>query len=108
MDIVYCMCIFPSHEMLRFLYQPCHTCVSDNLREQTGASRPGSSPAVVRQGIELGNYLIKRVVRELQAEFPQLGQFSSLSPIPGFKGWLSAEINKAERGMRARPGAGSH
>ncbi|XP_043229853.1 malonyl-CoA decarboxylase, mitochondrial-like isoform X1 [Amphibalanus amphitrite] len=51
------------------------------------------------QGIELGNYLIKRVVRELAAEYPQLSQFSSLSPIPGFKSWLTTEINKAERGQ---------
>lgn len=46
------------------------------------------------QGVDLGNYLIKRVVRELQAEFPHLSQFSSLSPIPGFKDWLITEINK--------------
>ncbi|XP_078619044.1 malonyl-CoA decarboxylase, mitochondrial-like isoform X1 [Branchiostoma floridae x Branchiostoma japonicum] len=46
------------------------------------------------QGVELGNYLIKRVVRELQAEFPKMTQFSSLSPIPGFRDWLVGEINK--------------
>lgn len=46
-------------------------------------------------GIDLGNYLIKQVVRELQAEFPRIYQFSSLSPIPGFKEWLVGEINKS-------------
>ncbi|KAG8437480.1 hypothetical protein GDO86_008255 [Hymenochirus boettgeri] len=40
------------------------------------------------QGVELGNYLIKRVVKELQEEFPQIEEFSSLSPIPGFTKWL--------------------
>jgi hypothetical protein len=35
------------------------------------------------KGIELGNSLIKRCVRQLQAEHPQLEKFSSLSPIPG-------------------------
>jgi malonyl-CoA decarboxylase len=40
------------------------------------------------QGIELGNYLIKRVVKELRAEFPLVHQFSSLSPIPQFRSWL--------------------
>ncbi|KAM6222844.1 malonyl-CoA decarboxylase, mitochondrial [Rhynchocyon petersi] len=40
------------------------------------------------QGVELGTFLIKRVIRELQREFPQLGAFSSLSPIPGFTKWL--------------------
>ncbi|MBB1486225.1 malonyl-CoA decarboxylase [Oceanospirillum sediminis] len=39
-------------------------------------------------GISFGNFLIKRVVRELQSEFPQLKQFSTLSPVPGFCQWL--------------------
>ncbi|KAL5010786.1 hypothetical protein ScPMuIL_013091 [Solemya velum] len=46
------------------------------------------------QSVDLGNYLIKQVVRELQAEFPRLNQFSSMSPIPGFREWLIGEINK--------------
>ncbi|RZF37910.1 hypothetical protein LSTR_LSTR005410 [Laodelphax striatellus] len=50
------------------------------------------------QGIELGNYLIKRVVSELQAEFPLVSQFSSLSPIPMFKNWLLDKIKGAEKG----------
>ncbi|XP_034282424.1 malonyl-CoA decarboxylase, mitochondrial [Pantherophis guttatus] len=40
------------------------------------------------QGVELGTYLIKRVVKELQVEFPQIQTFSTLSPIPGFTKWL--------------------
>ncbi|XP_017399081.1 malonyl-CoA decarboxylase, mitochondrial [Cebus imitator] len=40
------------------------------------------------QGVELGTFLIKRVVKELQREFPHLEVFSSLSPIPGFTKWL--------------------
>ena len=39
-------------------------------------------------GISFGNFLIKRVVKLLQAEFPQLKHFSTLSPIPGFCRWL--------------------
>ncbi|XP_013413971.1 malonyl-CoA decarboxylase, mitochondrial [Lingula anatina] len=46
------------------------------------------------QGIELGNYLIKRVVQELQSEFSQIQQFASLSPIPGFREWLLLEMNR--------------
>ncbi|KAM9302295.1 malonyl-CoA decarboxylase, mitochondrial [Gastrophryne carolinensis] len=45
------------------------------------------------QGVELGNHLIKRVVKELQAEFPQILEFSSLSPIPGFTKWLLGVLN---------------
>ncbi|XP_071450402.1 malonyl-CoA decarboxylase, mitochondrial-like [Hetaerina americana] len=44
------------------------------------------------QGIELGTYLIKRVVKELQAEFPHMKKFSSLSPIPRFHQWLMDKI----------------
>ncbi|KAF9202077.1 hypothetical protein BGZ49_007746 [Haplosporangium sp. Z 27] len=39
-------------------------------------------------GIELGNFLIKRVVRSLKVEFPQIETFSTLSPIPGFRKWM--------------------
>jgi malonyl-CoA decarboxylase len=42
-------------------------------------------------GISFGNFLIKRVVKELQHDFPHLTQFSTLSPIPGFLHWLSKE-----------------
>lgn len=40
------------------------------------------------KGISFGNFLIKQVVDELKREFPQLKQFATLSPIPGFMGWL--------------------
>jgi malonyl-CoA decarboxylase len=39
-------------------------------------------------GISLGNFLIKRVVDLLRAEFPALRTFATLSPMPGFRGWL--------------------
>ncbi|MGO1692480.1 MAG: malonyl-CoA decarboxylase [Marinobacter sp.] len=39
-------------------------------------------------GISFGNFLIKQVVSKLQVEFPQLKQFATLSPIPGFRRWL--------------------
>ncbi|XP_062923213.1 malonyl-CoA decarboxylase, mitochondrial [Mobula hypostoma] len=45
------------------------------------------------QEVELGNYLIKRVVKELQGEFPHMKRFSSLSPVPGFTKWLVAIIS---------------
>jgi len=49
-------------------------------------------------GIELGNYLIKQVVKELQKEFPKMSMFSSLSPIPGFRNWLLGELKLAIKG----------
>jgi malonyl-CoA decarboxylase len=45
------------------------------------------------RGIQLGNFLIKQVVRELAAELPQLSVYSTLSPVPGFARWLSTASN---------------
>ena len=42
------------------------------------------------RGVSLGNFLIKRVAEQLQRELPQLKRFCTLSPIPGFAGWLQA------------------
>lgn len=50
------------------------------------------------QGIELGKYLIQGVVKKVKAEFPNVNEFSSLSPIPGFKEWIMSEIVKILRG----------
>jgi malonyl-CoA decarboxylase len=41
------------------------------------------------RGISFGNLLIKQVVHELGNEFPRLGTFATLSPIPGFRSWLT-------------------
>lgn len=43
-------------------------------------------------GIAFGNFLIKRVVSEVKKELPQLKQFATLSPIPGFKNWLDKQL----------------
>ncbi len=43
-------------------------------------------------GISFGNFLIKRVVGELSAEFPNLKTFATLSPIPGLRRWLEKQI----------------
>jgi malonyl-CoA decarboxylase len=49
-------------------------------------------------GISFGNFLIKRVVDSLSKEFKQLRQFSTLSPIPGFRAWLSKSLADGEGG----------
>ena len=53
------------------------------------------------RGVSFGNFLIKQVVDELAAEFPQLKRFSTLSPVPGFRLWL------AQHREGSGPGAGS-
>ncbi|MDC1159243.1 malonyl-CoA decarboxylase family protein [Candidatus Pelagibacter sp.] len=39
--------------------------------------------------VTLGNFLIKRVVYEIQEELPNIKNFGTLSPIPGFTDWFS-------------------
>lgn len=39
-------------------------------------------------GVDLGNNLIKRAVRELLTEHPTLQTFATISPMPGFAAWL--------------------
>lgn len=46
------------------------------------------------QGISFGNLLIKQVVQQLSLEFPQLKNFSTLSPIPGYRKWLMSVIDQ--------------
>ncbi len=45
-------------------------------------------------GISFGNFLIKRVVDNLSAEFKNLKTFATLSPIPGFRIWLENRLAK--------------
>ena len=45
--------------------------------------------------VTLGNFLIKRVIYEIQEELPHIKNFGTLSPIPGFVDWFSyLEENK--------------
>jgi len=46
-------------------------------------------------GISFGNFLIKRVVKLLQQEFPHLKNFATLSPVPGFARWLAKTDKQA-------------
>ena len=43
------------------------------------------------RGVPLGNFLIKQVVDVLKRELPGLRSFVTLSPVPGFMGWLNRE-----------------
>ena len=40
------------------------------------------------RGVTLGNFLIKLVVADLARELPEVKTYATLSPIPGFAGWL--------------------
>jgi malonyl-CoA decarboxylase len=44
------------------------------------------------RGISFGSFLIKQVAAELEAEFRKLKTFATLSPVPGFRSWLEANL----------------
>ena len=44
------------------------------------------------RGVSFGNFLIKQVVEELSRELPSLRTFVTLSPAPGFAGWLTRTL----------------
>ncbi len=50
-------------------------------------------------GISFGNFLIKRVVALMQAEQRNIKFFSTLSPIPGFSRWLSAQLAEGDTAL---------
>jgi malonyl-CoA decarboxylase len=41
------------------------------------------------RGISFGNLLIKQVAQRLGQEFPRIKTFATLSPVPGFRSWLT-------------------
>ena len=43
------------------------------------------------RNVSLGNFLIKSVAEQLQRELPRIRTFCTLSPVPGFAGWLLGE-----------------
>jgi malonyl-CoA decarboxylase len=62
-------------------------------------------------GVSFGNFLIKQVTDSLAEQIPTLKQYATLSPIPGFRQWLSNEsgaprsalrLSKAERTLLAQ------
>jgi malonyl-CoA decarboxylase len=52
-------------------------------------------------GVNLGTALIKQVVESLRRDLPQLHRFVTLSPIPGFRGWLENELTDGGARLRA-------
>jgi malonyl-CoA decarboxylase len=55
------------------------------------------------RGVSFGNFLIKQVVEDLSREFRKIRKFATLSPIPGFRGWLVAHRELMSPGLAALP-----
>ena len=47
-------------------------------------------------GVRLGDFLIKRVATELSRELPSVKYFATLSPIPGFRDWLTSTLEAGD------------
>lgn len=62
---------------------------SRNYKVATFYSISNCQPGL--RGVNLGNFLIKRVVEALQRELPQLNRFCTLSPVPSFTGFLQSK-----------------
>jgi malonyl-CoA decarboxylase len=54
------------------------------------------------RGVSFGNFLIKQVVEELQTELPRLQRFSTLSPIPGFRRWLTEQHGDGDTALLSK------
>ncbi|WP_027761858.1 malonyl-CoA decarboxylase domain-containing protein [Streptomyces sp. AA1529] len=50
-------------------------------------------------GVSFGSFLIKQVIEDVGEQLPQLRQFATLSPVPGFRRWLT-ERARREDGLR--------
>ncbi|KAG9142413.1 hypothetical protein Leryth_020809 [Lithospermum erythrorhizon] len=55
------------------------------------STQPGLS------GVNLGKFLIKRVIDVVRKDMPLICTFATLSPIPGFMTWLLSKLASAER-----------
>ena len=102
--------------------------VADNVQKLLDESKPAaeaeeadtaifysiSNAQTGLAGVSFGEFLIKRVVSELQVQLPKLQTFATLSPIPGFAAWLTsacqegraAELLKASENMQITAMAG--
>ena len=50
-------------------------------------------------GISFGNFLIKRVVTVLGAEYRNIKTYATLSPMPGFRRWLDGKLKANEAAL---------
>lgn len=73
--------------------------VGDISRATTAIFYSISSTQAGLRGVSFGDSLIKHVVDTLSEEFPKLKVFATLSPIPGFRGWLGKHAGELLDGL---------
>ena len=64
-----------------------HAPVFDSRRADTAIFYSISNTQAGLRGVSFGNFLLKRVIDDLQRDFPKLRHFATLSPLPGFSTW---------------------
>ena len=94
--------IFVEVELVEGLATSMPPLLSQDVAEDTARAQAASADTAIfysisncqtgLRGVSFGNFLIKQVVEELQVEFPQLKQFSTLSPVPDFRRWLTQRL----------------
>jgi malonyl-CoA decarboxylase len=96
-------------EPLIFVEVALTDCISNNvdaLLENNGRNLPLKAPTTAvfysisncqdgLRGVALGNFLIKQLVSDLQTELRSLRTFVTLSPVPGFRSWLTEAVDMA-------------
>ncbi len=79
-----------------------HAPIEDPLKSDTAIFYSISNCQKGLAGVSFGNFLIKRVVADLTAKLPNLKNFSTLSPIPGFLTWLRGQDESFDLGNKER------
>ena len=64
-----------------------HAPVFDARRADTAIFYSISNTQAGLRGVSFGSFLLKRVIDDLQRDFPKLRNFATLSPLPGFASW---------------------
>ena len=60
-----------------------------------------SNTQIGLRGVTFGNFLLKQVIETLQAELPNIRDYVTLSPLPGFATWLTEAAAGEPRGGQA-------
>ena len=63
--------------------------VFDARRADTAIFYSISNTQAGLRGVSFGSFLLKRVIDDLQRDFPKLRHFATLSPLPGFARWVA-------------------
>jgi len=75
--------------------------LGDTAKADTAIFYSITSSQTGLRGVSFGNFLLKRVIGDLQRDFPRLRTFSTLSPIPGLIRWAKQNPAALEQAVAA-------